>query len=553
MTGVQTCALPILVEKEFILEIREKSSNTNLNAVMVNGENATFDETLGMYYKEVSGDTEIATVKVLPEDATAGVEIDGATDNPHDVAITDRETVVKIKITAEDGTETVHSLKIVRLDNNVSSSVEAGHTEDTLTALTPDDDGNYYIKVPRIDSYVVKVTVPSNAVLSINGNNETTGIETVSLEEDVTSVMYTVTAEDGTEDTKTIVIEKESDNKELKSITGENILSSKLAGENMYEIKLDDSITGEFEVILETKHALASVKLNSEDDTGYGVNKVTKTVDLANCVGTDEDGNEILTFKVDVMAEDGSVVTYTIVINRIHNLALEKVVVNDVEAVKNGNIYDVTIPRSDDEKIIITAKNEDVIVTIYDEGLALGQNPGVLEVDTKLLVEEKTYMIMVKDPEDDTRNEVYTLNVRKQSNKAELEKVIVDGNVIAADENGVYKAAVKDLEKHILELTSSNNSVIKVDSEEYGTTNIVTKEYEINVLDTKTVVVKVKAEDGTESAEYVIEIYVMDNVKEFEVTVDGNVVSDYDEATKTYTAQVDNTNVQAIIDRKSVV
>lgn len=536
-----------LVEKEFILEIREKSSNTNLNAVMVNGENASFDEDLGMYYAEVSGATELATVKVLPEDDNVGIEIDTIVENPHDVAISNRETIVKIKVTAEDGTETVHSLKIVRLDSNTDSSVEAGPTEDALVALTPGDDGNYYIKVPRIDSYVVKVTVPSNAELSINGNIETTGTEMIDLEEDVTNVIYSVTAEDGTEVTRTIVIEKESNNTELKSITGDNILSSKLAGENMYEIKLDDSITGEFDVTLETKHVLASVKLSSEDDTGYGVNKVTKTIDLANCVGTDEDGNENLTFMVDVMAEDGSVTTYTIVINRIHNLALEKVVVNDVEAVKNGNIYDVTIPRSDDEKIIVTAKNEDVVITLYDDGLALGQNPGTLEIDTKLLVEEKTYMIMVKDPEDDTRNEVYTLNVRKQSNKDELEKVVVDGNVIVADENGVYKAAVKDLDKHTLDLVSSEHSVIKVDSEAYGTTNTRTCEYEINVLDTKMVVVKVKAEDGTESAEYVIEIYVMDNEKEFEVTVDGTAVTDYDDATKTYTVEVDNTKINAVI------
>lgn len=536
-----------LVEKEFILEIKEKSSNTNLNAVMVNGENASFDEDLGMYYAEVSGATDLATVKVLPEDDNVGIEIDTVVENPHDITISDRETIVKIKVTAEDGTEKVHDLKIVRLDNNVASSVEAGPTEAELTALTPGDDGNYYIKVPRIDSYVVRVTVPSNAELSINGDVETTGTETIALEEDVTNVMYSVTAEDGTEVTRTIVIEKESDNTELKSITGEHILSSKLAGENMYEIKLDDLVTGEFEVTLETKHALASVKLNSEDETGYGINKVTKTVDLANCVGTDEDGNEILTFMVDVMAEDGSVTTYTVVINRIHNLALEKVVVNDVEAVKNGNIYDVTIPRSDDEKIIVTALNEDVVITLYDDGLALGQNPGVLEIDTKLLVEEKTYMIMVKDPEDDTRNEVYTLNVRKQSNKAELEKVAVDGNIIVADENGVYKATVKNLEKHTLELVSSEHSVIKVDSEAYGTTNTETKEYEINVLDTKTVIVKVKAEDGTESTEYVVEIYVMDNEKEFEVTVDGTAVTDYDEATKTYTVEVDNTKVDAVI------
>lgn len=536
-----------LVEKEHTLKIREKSSNTNLEGVLINSEEATYDEELGMYYKEVKGDIEIAKIQAILADGNATVSIEDVEENPHDTAINDREKIITIKVTAEDGSVQEHKLKIVKLSNNTENTVEAGQTEDTLSVITPDAEGNYYIKVPRIDTYVIKVTAPSDATLAINGNNETTGTETISLEEDVTMVEFTVVAEDGTEVSQTITIEKESENKEIASITGENILSTKLAGENTYEIKLDDRVTEQFEIKIETKHDLASAKLTTEEETSYEVKTITRMINLADCIGTDEEGNEILTFQVDVKAEDGSELTYTIIINKVHNLELDKVEVNGIQADKQDKIYNVVIPRTNDENIKIVANNKDVIITVYEDGMSIGEDKGEVNINVSLLDEQKTYMIIVKDPEDETRTEVYTLNVRKKSNKTELEKVIVDDKEVQKDENGIYKVSVKDLESHKLQLTSSTYSQIKVDTDNYSDTNEVTKNYNINVCDTKQIAVRVKAEDGTESEEYIIQIYVMDNDKTFELKVDNIPITNYDNTTKTYTTYVDNQNTQAIV------
>ena len=537
-----------LIEKEHTLKIREKSSNTSLVQLLVNSEEATYDETLAMYYIEVKGDVEKAKVEAILEDGNSQANIEASGENPYEVTINDRETIITIEVTAEDGTKEEIKLKIVKLSNNIEATVEAGQTEDTLAELTPNDEGNYYIKVPRIESYVIKVTVPSDASLAIDGNNETTGTENITLEQDVTEVAFTVTAEDGTEENRTITIEKESDNKEIESITGTYILSSKISGENTYEIKLDDRITESFDVTIQTKHDLASAKLNTEEEASYEVKTITRTINLSDCIETDEEGNEILKFYVDVKAEDGTEQTYTVVITRISNLELEKVEVNTIQATCENNTYNVVIPRQTDENIKITAKNEKVIITVYEEGLSIGENTGIVDIKTQLIDEQKTYMIVVKDPDDETRTEVYTLNVRKESNKVELEKVIVDGKVVEKDENGIYKISVKDLEKHTLELHSSEYSYIKVDEEAYIEKNEASKEYSINVCETKQITVKVKAEDGTESSEYIIQIYVMDNDKTFELKVDDEPVTNYNSETKTYTMYVDNTNTEATIE-----
>jgi len=537
-----------LIEKEHTLKIREKSNNTSVVNLLVNSEQATYNEELEMYYIEVKGEVEKANIEAILEDGNSIADIEKTGKNPHEIEINDRETIVTIEVTAEDGTKQEYQLKIVKLSNNVEATVEAGQTEDTLAELTPNDEGNYYIKVPRIESYVIKVTVPESASLAIDGNNETTGTENIALEQDVTEVAFTVTAEDGTEENRTITIEKESDNKEIESITGQDILSSKISGENTYEIKLDDRVTESFDVTIKTKHDLASAKLNTEDATSYEVKTITRTINLSDCVETDEEGDEILKFYVDVKAEDGTEQTYTIIITRTSNLELEKVEVNTIQATYENKTYDVVIPRQTDENIKITAKNEKVIITVYEEGLNIGENAGILDINTQLLDEQKTYMIVVKDPDDETRTEVYTLNVRKQSNKVELEKVIVDGKEVEKDENGIYKISVKDLEKHTLELHSSEYSHIKVDEEAYIEKNETTKEYSINVCETKSIKVKVKAEDGTESSEYVIQIYVMNNDKTFELKVDSEPVTNYNSETKTYTMYVNNTNTEATIE-----
>lgn len=537
-----------LIEKEHTLKIREKSNNTSVVNILVNSEQVTYNEELGMYYIEVKGEVEKANIEAILEDGNSTADIEKTGKNPYEIAINSRETIVTIEVTAEDGTKKESKLKIVKLSNNIETIVEAGQTEETMQVLTKDTEGNYYVKVPRIESYVIKVTVPEDATLAIDGNNETTGIETITLEEDVTAVAFTVTAEDGTEETYTITIEKESDNKEIASITGTYILSSKISGENTYEIKLDDRVTESFDVTIQTKHDLASAKLNTEEETSYEVKTITRTINLSDCIETDEEGSEILKFYVDVKAEDGSEQTYTIVITRTSNLELEKVEVNTIQATCENDTYNVVIPRQTDENIKITAKNEKVIITVYEEGLNIGENAGIVDINTQLLDEQKTYMIVVKDPDDETRTEVYTLNVRKKSNKLELEKVIVDGKVVEKDESGIYKISVKDLEKHTLELHSSEYSYIKVDEEAYIEKNETSREYSINVCETKQITVKVKAEEGTESSEYVIQIYVMDNDKTFELKVDGEPVTNYNSETKTYTTYVNNENTTATIE-----
>ena len=531
-----------ITEKQYILEIRQKSSDAEIVDVFVNNEKATYTDE-GIYYIEVSGNTEKGIVKVTTSDTNATVAIQSVNENPYTVDITETQTIVNIVVTAEDGTENTKQLKIKRLSNDTSiTSVKVGEAEDSLLEATIDDDGNYYYKINRVDNCFVEVALNSNtSKVSIDGNEPVLekDIQQVTLNDEITTVKIEVEAEDGTTEEKTLTIEKISNDNTIKEITGEYIISSSVIGENTYEIKVDDNIGENLDIDIVTTNKNAQIKL--ETDTDYEINKITRTIKLEDCIGTDEDGNEIISFKVNVKAENGDEATYTIIVTKIHTLDIQEVKVNDITATENGENYDVVIPRTTDEKIEITTKNADVKISLYEEGLLIGEDIGILEVNTTLVDENKTYVIVVTDPEDELRTKVYKLNVRKQSIDNTLLSVKVD-NVDVPIVDGIYTIDVKSKDSdYILDIVANDsNAKIKINEDTFGT-NISSTSYSLNIGDIEEIDVTVQAENGDEQT-YKVKIHVLDNSTQISsVTVDGIEVKNYDSNTKTYRIEVDNT------------
>lgn len=328
------------------------------------------------------------------------------------VTLTSDTTTKTVKVTAEDGKTTkTYTVKINR-EQVVTPDKDPSDSDATLKSLTasgytlsPSFSSNvtsYTIKVPK-DATTVKLegeASQSSATVEGLGNITLTG--------DTTTAKVKVTAKDGTTKTYTVKFEKEKETENtvvkdsdatLKSlsVSGYTLSPTFNSATNTYSMNVKNSVTG--------------LKVSAIPTSS------TSTVSITGNTGWKEGINVI---SIKVTAEDGTVNTYTVNVNResLNSVASTKSSDNyltdltikstndiDKEFDKNLSVYNITVPYEVDKlDLSYTLSSKKANVTVVGN-----ENFKVGEVST----------VEIQVTAEDGSLRTYTLNVTRSPNESE--------------------------------------------------------------------------------------------------------------------------------------
>jgi len=553
----------------YILEIKEKSSDSSIASVMVNGKEASKTED-GNYITSVVNNVTQATIKVETNDSYATVYLDDQTQNLNNITITktisERETLYTIKVVAEDGTEEEHTLTITKLAGNTNIkelsvtttkeivAEETGEVTPTQNTevLTPDESGNYYLKIDRIENVDVKAILEDvNASVKIKNSayalaqNEVE-VETVS---EKTVVTISVQSEDGTIAEHTLTLEKKSNDTTLKTITSTNML--KLEDYTMY---VDESLT-QIDLTLVTNSDLASIKLDTDEN--YTPVTITRTIDIseqAKPEPTEENMEEGWKVSVEVQAEDGTTASYAITIVKTGNTNITTVKVNNETIANVNDVYTARVNVSDTANIEITTQNEQAKIEIIKETIdantqettetLIVSGKGSLNANIALEEDPQNYTIRITSSAGSTTKD-YELVIEQKSTDTSTSYVKVNNLTAIQTADGNYISTVSGKEQYPLLIKANDEKAsIKIAYKDYeGEYQQGKLEENVPVAEAETleVTVTVKAENGNEQNYIVYITRISDNTTLEYIKVNGVTCVDFNESTNTYTTIVDNT------------
>ncbi|MCI8620843.1 MAG: cadherin-like beta sandwich domain-containing protein [Clostridia bacterium] len=270
---------------------RDLSGNAYLKELSVTNveEDIEFDPEVFEYYMIVPNEITHLDVVAIPEIETLVPEITG--NESLEVGLND----VEVKVTAENGESLTYVIHVYRMmsGNTFLSDLKVYH-ETNLQAMTPKFNkilDTYKVTVPNSISEVDIVAVPEVTTTSVAGAGRK------SLQTGVNIFSITTTAEDGSQDSYTVNIEREkSNNNYLKSLT---------ASEGAF-IESFDKNTQSYHISVPKEVHSLNLTYEVEDSTA----KVT-VLDNKNFKA----GENIVTVRV--TAEDGSIRDYQIIVDRM--------------------------------------------------------------------------------------------------------------------------------------------------------------------------------------------------------------------------------------------
>ena len=554
--------------EEYTIVILEKSRNTNLDILKVNGV-IVYPESDGInYYATIKHDDAQINIEATAEDTYAITTINGDENDSYIATFTDNVIddeilyYYTITVEAEDGTKATYNLTVKQLDGNTDIiDVLVGKTDTELEKATLED-GIYYYRINEADEAYVKVVLDSDkSTVSINGG--TANPELVEIPNERNVVIITVKAEDGTTKDYTLIIEKKSSDTSILSITGDNVISTEI-GEEEANVYIDEDVTTEDLTITLTSQ-YGSLKL--ADAQNYTLHQITTTV---NFTGYNSDGGIVLTLSI--MAEDGTEKQYTINVYKQADLGLS-VVVNEETLVYdevNGR-YEAIVDNGNKPVIVITANNSKQPVKLLNSTGTSTLQSGVGSITTTqtLSTTDLTtkYIIQVSSHNGENYgvNE-YELWIRQKSKETGITYVMVDsyGTMVSTD-GLTYSSTVAGKDNYPVEIKLKDpNAMVRIEDLDRNVvvsdqTGILTGEVFIPDGETVEFILVVTSENAIDSENGDIKEYSLIiqrvssdlNLKEITVTdydTDGNTIITknvviYDQETKTYSILV-NRNLQ---------
>ena len=270
-------------------------------------------------------------LKVIKENENATISIDSEDAIEATYLMNPKETKqIKVIVTAENGEIKEYIVEIYRKNNDAGiESVKLALSEaEEAENLVKQENGTYYKKVKRNQTSVT-VTLTANdenAIASIAEAEDVSSVtDTINITDEITKVPLKITAEDGTEYSTELVIEKESNDASLKEVASTD---GKVTKENdIYTLTVDSRVE-EIKLVAKPTNKNATIKLS--EDTEY--------VSILNGVSVDIAGKDEII--VDVLAEDKETkLSHTIKINRTFDTSIKEVKVNGEDASKENDSY----------------------------------------------------------------------------------------------------------------------------------------------------------------------------------------------------------------------
>ena len=445
-------------EKHYIVNlVRGESSNNNLSDITIDGTTIDgFDSDVTTYNVTVPSDKATVNIETTLADDRASVSGDGERD------LTYGENPIAITVTAENGTPKVYYVNITReLKNNAN-----------LSDLTADD-----VTVPGFDPETLvydlgevasdKTSIKIGATLA-DTDARLTGTGTFDVAVGANEYKVTVTAQDTTTKKEyTIKVYKPNNDSSLTGIEVQadttGILSPAFDPATTEYTYTSDPDEDEVTIVVTPADGADAVIVGHPDG------KVNPA-----------DGEDV---EVLVTAEDGSITTYTIHVERglstdayLENLEVTGYTITPVFD-KETDHYTLTVD-ADVDKATIVATVEDNRATVTGDGekdLGFGSNPFTITVKAENGDEKPYYLTIERELSDDVK----------------LSDLKVDGDTITGFDPDVssYDYGTIPNDKTSLEVTGT--------AEDPNATVEVTGNDNLQVGE-NTITVTVKAQDGTE-------------------------------------------------------
>lgn len=369
-----------------------KSSDANLKSLSVDGYDLSSPFNPDTLSYEVTVPSDVTEVNISGSKSDNGASITGL----GKITLTGDETTDSIKVTAEDGTTKTYTIKIKKASKNEKSSDGTLKSLDvsgyTLSPRFNKDVTTYSMKVSNNITALKVSALPTDdkATVQITGNS--------GWKEGVNTITIKVTAEDGTTNTYTVNVTRESSKKEETKSSNNYLSNLVISSSHKINNTFDKNITN-YEVTVPFEVENLKMNLTLEDS------KAKYEIEGADNLKTD--GINVVTIKV--TAEDGSIRTYTLNVTRSSgttNTELSDIIISNGEISpkfsKDTYEYDVKVDNKIDKldiKAIPENKNSKVEI-IGNDNLTEGKNS-----------------VLIKVTDENGYTKYYQLNVEKEGTK----------------------------------------------------------------------------------------------------------------------------------------
>ena len=374
-------------EKIYTVNVKKNSSDSSLSGITITSDpvgtfEPAFDPAVTEYTYIADPDEDEVVISATPTQDGATIAGEG-TFNPQDT------DTVELIVTAEDGTTTTY---VIHLENAKSTNANLSDLEVTGETISPSFDKDTLSYTVTVDSDTDKATIVATAE---DSRSTVTGTGEKDLNYGSNPFEIKVKAEDGTEKVYTVTIERE--------------LSSDV---KLSDLKVDGETIPGFD---------PDVPSYTLPDVGNDVESITIDATPENdeatveVVGADpngvvplEVGENVITVKV--TAQDGSVGTYTITVNREaddnNDLKSLEVEGYDITPTFDPDTTEYTLEVPEDvDSITVNAEPDADTATVEGTG-SHDLQPGENTITVTVTAEdgtEKTYTITVTKEEDDEK------------------------------------------------------------------------------------------------------------------------------------------------------
>ncbi|MEP6805479.1 MAG: cadherin-like beta sandwich domain-containing protein, partial [Flavobacterium sp.] len=336
ITIVVTAEDGITQETYEVIVTREPSSNAGLTDLAIsNGTlSPVFEEGIKDYTTTVPNNIENITLTAITADPSATIKVNGIevpSGTPTDkLPLEVGKNEIVTTVTAQDGTISIYTVIVTREPSHNSGLIDLAISKGTLSPAFEEGTKKYTATVPNevADITLTPVTSDPTAVVTIKGKVIPSGTPTdkLPLEVGENEIITTVTAQDGTISTYTVIVTREpSHNSGLTDLAiSDGILSPAFAEGTLEYKTIVPNDTTSIKVKPTNTDPSATITVNGKE-----VPSGTPSGEIPLQVGK----NIITTI---VTAQDGTISTYTIVVTR-----------EDATRIYDAGLADISLSNGD--------------------------------------------------------------------------------------------------------------------------------------------------------------------------------------------------------------
>ena len=536
--------------QEYTLIVTNQSDDCKLAILKVDGETLETDAD-GKYHITKKYLTSSVNIDAIANNSYATVSINGTTPTQEEqkasVTTSDLENTITITIKAEDGTSKDYTLIVDKLPNETGATItinyeENGETKEKVIELDRNNKGT--IRIGNQESVNLKVVAKDElAQISIDGSiaepKEST--KEIITTEETTSVPVQVTGQDGTIGNYEITIIRASNNAELKSIDVKGIENGDIlkTSDNTYLVKVPDTMEN-VDITAIAESSYATVKIADGDYSENNTQNATITMD---------EGTKEIT--ITIKAENGETKEYKVTIQKVTDLGLESVKIDDNECtIKNGS-YEIFIDRNVTQSALkVKPKNPKALISIKQgvEG-TYGEEKTAEEHIEQIQItgEETTVIIQAKDPNDPTRIKEYSVTIKYKSNNADLELIQVDGKDAIETEEGYYAVTTETATTARIYVKATNEyakvTIGDNEAEQGASRRTVTLSQEKKTI----IQITIKSQDESVTKTFNVIIERKSDDTSCNININNETADEIDTTTNTYTKYIERNDTQATI------